>query len=194
MNIFKQLNKLPQTDINEVSYGYKKHVTDRANSVCHRWTAEDNPSSKTAKLFEGKRYSEWAKELGVTIQCIHFRIKNYGDPYAQVNRTNHGHFEGKSNGEWADILEVSIYTIHGRRNRFGNPFYHGDRNYIGNGYKNPPVPPYEGRSAEQWAEELGITKGVVGKRLRSWGHPYNKTTCKQMGLKLINNRLDNTDK
>ena len=183
MNIFQELNKLPQTDINQVSYGNKKHCTDKANSTGHRWTAEDNPATDTKIFFKGKPMSYWAEELGVTIQCIHFRIKNYGDPYPRVSRRILPTlFEGKSNREWADILQVSMDTIRNRRKSFGNPFYHGDRNYIGNGYKHPPVPLYEGKTHIEWAKELGITKGVVGKRLRLWGHPYNKTTCKRMGL------------
>ena len=184
MNIFKELNKLPHTDINEVSYGNKKHLTDKAYANGHRWTAENNPASDTKIFFKGKPMSYWAEQYGVTIPCIFARLKKYGDPYPRGRAIDRlpTLFEGKSNREWADILKVSIHTIQKRRKNFGNPFYHGDRNYIGYGYKHPPRPLYEGKSNRQWAEELGITKGVVSKRLRAWGHPYNKTTCRQIGL------------
>jgi DNA invertase Pin-like site-specific DNA recombinase len=75
MNIFQELNKLPKIGINEVSYGT---VDARLDRILRH---------------EGKTYQEWAKEFGVTVQCIYWRIKKYGDPYPRVigSRTPAGH-------------------------------------------------------------------------------------------------------
>ena len=173
MNIFQELNKLPKAGINEVSYG-------------DPWQPPE-----WVKRYQGKTYAEWAKELGTTQQCILYRIQRYGDPYPRVFRQKHeSNFEGQSNTYWADILEVSVNTIQKRMKRFGEPFYYGDRNFIGNGSKHPPVPLYEGKTHYEWADILGITNGTVRNRLNAYGHPYGRRVCKQMGLKLINKRLD----
>ena len=94
MNIFQELNKLPQTDINEVSYGTKFFHKTRKNRA----------------TYEGKPLSQWAHELGISYNLVFMRIKNGKHP-TDSGRTNGVSYEGKSTTQWADELNLHFTTI-----------------------------------------------------------------------------------
>lgn len=43
---------------------------------------------------------------------------------------------------------------------------------------------YNGKTATEWANILGVTDALIHRRMRELGHPYSKTECKKRGLKL----------
>lgn len=114
-------------------------------------------------------------------------FKDAKDYDIKLQRNYGKKFEGKFYTEWAQELEVSLNVIHKRMNHHGTPFYNNDRNFKGvaNGYGvKPKLISYDGKTATEWANELGIASSTIRKRLAQYGHPYGKRVCKKMGLKL----------
>ena len=155
--------------------------------------------------YEGKSAGWWSIQLGLSRHIILNRIKKFGDPYfvegrnpPELGRKGQGDmvFEGLTYKQWAKKLEVTLNCIQKRMKRLGTPYWKGNKNHIGNGYKHKPYSKliYQGKTREYWAKKLNINVNSVMKRIRDYGHPYNKKTCKQMGLLLLPKKVvDNGD-
>tara|TARA_R110000744_G_C18875833_1_gene505949 strand:- start:37 stop:438 length:402 start_codon:yes stop_codon:yes gene_type:complete len=123
------------------------------------------------------------KDYDMKLNGLYIHMKGQGKGIKRYRKDKL--FESKTYFEWADILEVSVNTIQKRMKCFGEPFYNGDRNFIGNASKHPPVPLYEGKTHHDWADILGITESTVRIRLNAYGLPYSKTVCIEKGLNIL---------
>lgn len=115
MNIFKQLDKLPKTDINEVNYGNKKHLNDNFHVK----------RSKRHKIIEGKTYQEWADHYGIDYNYMRDRILREGTPHPKG--TTHLYskittYQGKPANWWGKKLGVTGECIRYRMIKYGTPF------------------------------------------------------------------------
>tara|TARA_R110000803_G_scaffold24966_4_gene59832 strand:- start:1800 stop:2312 length:513 start_codon:yes stop_codon:yes gene_type:complete len=157
MNIFKQLNKLPQTGINEVSYGNERVLSNSFH----------DQRSFYKKVFEGKTYLEWAEHYGISYTAVRDRIKKEGTvhPKGYQGRYNpRTTFQGKPANWWGKKLGVTGECIRYRMLKHGKPFATVERNK----YQTE----YEGKSNKEWATELGCSINAIQKRMKKNGNPF----------------------
>ena len=74
--------------------------------------------------YQGKPCNWWAKKLGVTSECIRYRMLTHGHPGQPARkRKKHEHyFKGKTNREWATELGCTLNAIQKRMKINGTPF------------------------------------------------------------------------
>jgi len=149
MNIFQQLNKLPTTDINEVSYGKERILSNSFHEQ----------RSHYFKVFEGKTYLEWAEHYGISYSTIRDRMRLRGTPHPKgplYSETTT--YKGKPPNWWGKKLGVTSECIRYRMIKYGTPFLKKGTTY-------------EGKKLHRWAEELGISYNLVYMRIKAGKHP-----------------------
>lgn len=144
---------------------------------------------KPVIIHQGKTLKQWAEKLNIgygTANRLYSEGKLSDDYTVKVGPKCQILFEGKNLNEWAEELNVSRGTVIYRLNEKGDPRI---KKVI---TKKQPIkkhkywnhPALKGKTAIDWSEELGVSRSCIYERLEKWGHPYSKTECKKMGLKL----------
>lgn len=157
MNIFQQLNKLPTTDINEVSYGKERILSNSFHEQ----------RSFYSKVVEGKTYLEWAEHYGISYEAVRDRIKTEGTPHPKGFKHLYSKtttYKGKPANWWGKKLGVTGECIRYRMIKYGTPYAVVERNK----YQTE----YEGKSNTEWATELGCSINAIQKRMKVHGNPY----------------------
>jgi sugar diacid utilization regulator len=81
-------------------------------------------------------------------------------------------YDGHNVKYWANKYNVTIHAIYGRIQRHNSPheFRYVSRNQESNIGRNPNVF-FEGKTAKQWADDLGVHINTVRNRLKQGKHP-----------------------
>ena len=113
------------------------------------------------KTYKGKTYIEWAEELNVSKNTVHYHLKENG----HLNKIGGKKYKGKTYSEWAKELGVSSEKIRNHIRKYG----HLDN--IGKWVSNEErTRSYKGKTTKQWAKKLNAAPCTIRDHLVKWGH------------------------
>ena len=174
----KKLSDATKQKISEATKG-RKHSDATKQKMA---IANQNRQYRPTIIHQGKTLHQWAEKLNIS-NVYAYVLYSQGRLTEYVRLLNPGRpssifFEGKSITEWSQELGITTMTVRNRLKRTGDPrikkVITNKQPKETNKQKYMNTPALEGKTAIEWAEELGISRSAVYNNLKNYGTPYGK--------------------